>query len=363
MSFFSRLLQPPTYLKLPIFGLDISDRAFKYMKFKETPRNLHVDDFGIEPLPVGLVDSGLITDTGALAQILRAHFAKKPYRFVALALPEEKGFVRTIRMPRVEPEELHEAISLQLEEYIPLPLEEISFAYQAIPDHSPETMDVLITAFPRMLLSTYIDTIKQADLIPVSLEIESQAIARAIIPPQEQPEIVLVIDIGLTRTSFLFAQYGLTHLTSTMPLGGKSFHEAIMKALQVQEPEAERLKKEHGLSNSKDAKPVFDALIPLMKTLVEEVLRRTEFWQEEHRRDYQGNRNKARVGRVYLCGREANLTGLARHLSVELNVPVSLANVWSNVIEDPSYIPEIEFRDSLGYATSIGLALGARLAY
>ena len=350
MPFFSNLLKPPAYLKLPTFGLDISDRSFKYITFKAMPQGFRVEHHHTGEIPAGLITNGVIQDIPALADILRSALSSLPYRHAALALPEEKGFIRTIRMPRIAPEELREAVTLQLEEYVPLPPEETAFDYHLLPTPSDsKTINVLIAAFPSSVLAGYKSVLEQAGFMPTSFEIESQAIARSIIPSSEYQETVLVIDIGLTRTSFLFAKDGYAQFTSTIPLGGTTMHAAIAKTLQIDEAQAEQIKKDHGLSRTKESMPIFEALLPVVQEIKEEVQRRTQFWKDEMGAD---------VSRVYLCGRDANLTGLPRHLSSQLNIPVALANVWINAITSPEYVPEIEFRDSLGYATSIGLALG-----
>lgn len=358
MSLFSRLLQPPPYTQLPVFALDISDRSFKYIQFQKTSHGRRVETFGSGSFPDGLIQSGVITDTAKLAALLQEQLPPKKFRYVALALPEEKGFVRSIRIPEVAAEELREAIALQLEEYVPLPPEETSFVYHVLPEAAPHSMDVLIAAYPTALIAMYRDTMNQAGFVPVSLEIESQAIARSIIPPAEEKESVLIIDIGLTRTSFLFAKNGYTQLTFTIPIGGVTMHESIMKALHVSEAEAEQLKKDHGMGHAKESKHVYEAILPLVTSLEQEIQRHIEFWQEE-----MGKENKTRgvpkLNRMYLCGREANLIGLPQYLSTQLQVPVSLPNVWINALSNQQLVPEIEFRDSLGYATSIGLALGA----
>ncbi len=357
MSFFSHLFDSPSYLQLPIFGLDISDRSFKYIKLAKAARGFYVEDYGDGAFPAGLVANGVVGNEARLAEVLHQALSGKPYRHAALSLPEEKGFVRTIHMPRIAPEELREALTLQMEEHIPLPPDDIAFDYHVLPGHNEQTMDVLIAAFPASLLAGYIHVAEQAGLVLVALEIESQAIARAVIPPAEQQNAVLVIDIGLTRTSFLFARGGYAQMTSTIPLGGETMHTAIAKNLSVDRAKAEQLKIQHGLSRAHDAKPVFEALLPIVQKIKEEIQRRAKYWLHETS-EHQKTKGSGAISRVYLCGRDANLIGLPRHLSSQLGMPVEIANVWSNTIENSSYIPEIEFRDSLGYATSIGLALG-----
>ena len=58
-----------------------------------------------------------------------------------------------------------------------------------------------------------------------------------------------------------------------------------------------------------------------------------------------------------LGGGDSNLTGFAEYLATGLMAPVELANVMVNVNSLDRYVPEINFRDSLSYATAMGLAL------
>ena len=39
-------------------------------------------------------------------------------------------------------------------------------------------------------------------------------------------------------------------------------------------------------------------------------------------------------------------------------MPVEIANVWINIMNPQKLIPEIDFKQSLSFATSLGLALG-----
>lgn len=335
---------------MPAIGLDISDSSFKYVSFQRRQNGFRLKDFGTGEIPAGTITNGVIQNMPQLSQTLSACFAAMPYRYAALSLPEEKAFMRTIQLPALEQEEIESTVALQLEEHIPLGAENIAFACHALPrETDDETRDILVAAFPRDLLLQYREALLAAHMTPLIMEIESQAIARAVIPETEEHERVLVIDIGLTRTSFLFARNGFAQHTATIPLGGKTMNQLIARSLNITEPEAEQFKKEEGHH-------ILEILSPLFGTLQDEIRRQMAFWQASAvGRDSSG---KKEISRVYLCGGDANLSHLSRYLSFELNIPVETGNVWVNVPREQSYVPEIEFRQSLGYATAVGLALG-----
>lgn len=357
MQFLKKMLKPPAYLQVSVFGLDISDNSYKYIKLRPEGSGLVLEDFGSNVIPTGLIESGIIKKPDALAALLRENFSKKKhFRYVSLSLPEEQGFVRLIRLPQIPEEELGEAVALQLEEHIPLAAEEAVFDYQALPGQpTDDHIDVLVVAYPKLVVETYRQVVIDAGLVPVTIEIESQAIARAIIPHTEQHKTVLVVDIGLTRTSFLIAKDGFVQFTSTVPIGGNNIHEAITKTLNVDNKQAEHLKIEAGLTTTPENQQVSAVILPIIQTIKIEMQRRIDFWQSNALQP--NNREAHHTDKVYLCGGDANLKGLAHHLTLQLNASVELANVWTNAVTDPTYVPEIEFKDSLSYATSVGLAL------
>ena len=65
------------------------------------------------------------------------------------------------------------------------------------------------------------------------------------------------------------------------------------------------------------------------------------------------------IEKIYLCGGDSNLAGFVEYLSTGLgiSVKIEIANVFVNVNSLNTYVPEINFSDSLSYATAIGLAL------
>lgn len=353
-------LKPPSYLNLPAFGLDLSDNSFKYVALNETPRGYVLGSFGNVDIPAGVVESGVLKKQEILSSLLKDTFkpAKKLPSYVALSLPEEQGFVRLVRLPQIAPEEIGDALALQLEEDIPMSIDETEFGYKILSSPGENHIDVLVAAFPRILVESYKDAVLSAGLTPVALELESQAVARAIISPEERTSTILIVDIGLTRTSFLIADQGYAVFTSTIPVGGKHLHDAIAKACNVPIKKAEELKIAHGLSQSAEGKEVAAAILPHIQTIKDEMKRRIDYWETDRPREK--NLKTETISKIYLCGGEANVKGLAQHFEYQTELPVSLANVWSNVTADKKYVPEIEFDASLSFATSIGLALGTR---
>ena len=114
------------------------------------------------------------------------------------------------------------------------------------------------------------------------------------------------------------------------------------------------MKTERGISKKKEESELFFSLANTLSVLKDEIEKLVSYWQT-HLERYSNVRQK--ITRVVLCGSESGLQGFPEYLEANLGMPVELGNVWSNVFSFDSYIPPISRKDSLAYATVIGLLL------
>ncbi|MBI2610230.1 type IV pilus assembly protein PilM [Candidatus Giovannonibacteria bacterium] len=351
-----KFFPPPRYLRMPAFGIDISDRSMKYVELVESSGHLEVENFGEKILPPGVIKAGEIKDKDTLASILKEVFEKHASRGVVLSLPEEKAFVDVVTMPAMPSENLREALELQLEEHIPLNARQAIFDFEIIP-HSGDSnnLDLVVVAFPKALVEDYRDVVRQAGLIPISFEMEAHALVRSALPKSER-EPVMVVDFGRTRTSFIIVSEGVVRFTSTVTVAGAALDEVLQRIFKISPEEAERIKNEKGLVRTEENKEVFDALLPTISAIRDEISRHLIFWKE-HAKNV--NFPDPSVRKIYLCGGDSNLYGFKEYLSYELKLPIIMSNPWVNVVDFNDYIPEITYRNSLSYATALGLALAA----
>ena len=363
-------------LKSEAFGLDISDLSLKIIKLKKRGKTFDLVSFGEEEIKPGIIKSGEIRDEEKLAEIIKEALPKVKgekikTKYVIASLPEEKAFLQVIPMPKMTEEDLKSAVIYEAENYIPLPIEEVYFDSQIVlPVHNHlDHFDVLIAALPKKTVNPYFSSLKKAGLEPWALEIESQAIARALIKDEVSPSPVLLIDLGQTRTSFIiFSGYSL-RFTSSIPVSAGSFTEIISKVLKISSVEAERLKIKYGLEESikleikveksetrKKRGEIFEALIPALVDLTQQIKRYLEYYQTHASHEHLPPDGKG-VSKILLCGGGANLKGLPELLSLELRIPTELGNPWINILAEGKKVSKLPFEKSLSYTTAIGLAL------
>jgi len=375
-------------LKPIAFGLDISDLSLKLVKLKPSSEKfsllgtekkkkfLSLASFNEILLKPGIIEKGEIKNEEALVEIIKEAISKVrgekiKTKYVITSLPEEKAFLQVIQMPQMKKEELEKAVYFEAENYIPLPLDQMYIDFQVVKPivNHLDHFDVLIVALPRKTVDSYVACLKKANLIPRVLELESQAMTRALIKNGVTPYPTLIIDCGATKTGLvMFSGYSL-RFTSSISISCQKFTQAISKKFNIKFKEAEKLKLQYGLEGRNylkikqktqketEAIEVFKALSPLLKDFVGQVKDYLTYYHTHIHHEHLPLDGKE-IEKILLCGGGANLKGFAEFLSLELKRPVELGNPWVNILPEPLMeVPELSFEKSLSYTTALGLAL------
>ena len=367
-------------LKPEAFGLDFSDLSLKIIKLEKKGGGFALASYGEIPLKPGIIKKGEVKDEKLLVKVIQKLInsvkgKKINSKYVVASLPEEKAFLQVIEMPRIPREDVKSAVIYEAENYIPLPIEEVYLdsqiikpAHNHLPEHSegwrrtnvlrPDHYDVLIAALPKKTIDPYIKCLKMAGLKPLALEVESLAISRALIKEETTVSPFLIIDLGETRTGFaIFSGHSL-RFTLSIPVSAQKFTEAIARSLEIDLNKAEKLKIKYGLERkTKEGKQIFDALIPPLTDLVEQIKRGIDYHNTHSRHEHLSPDEKE-IKKVLLCGGGAMLKGLTDFLSQSLNLPVEFGNPWVNISsKGQKEISQLSKEQLVKYTSAIGLAL------
>lgn len=354
-KFFLDTLPPPEYLMMPALCLDISDRSVKYIELQKKNGIIFVRQFGLFVLQEGIIEKGEIKQKDKLVEFLKSAKKKLRREYIIASLPEEKVFLSKIKFPIMDEDKIREALTFQIEEYVPLSADEAIFDYEIIRKTQHKNDDHLhlnLAVFPKLFVENYRDAFVESGFTPMAFEMETQAFARAIVP-KEETDNVMVVDFGRTRTTFAIVSEGKAQFAVTVATAGDEIEKAIVNNLGVEKSQVEKIKREKGFIKKKSGEKLFESIKPILLTIKDEAAKHINYWLSH----YEGDQDKAKISKILLCGGESTLVGLAEFLSYELKMKVELGNPWVNVASFDDYIPEIEAKDSLAYATVIGLAL------
>ena len=357
-NFMTRWFPAPRVLYPSSAGVDISDASIKWLALDSSGKKEHIVSWGDEPLTPGIVVDGIVQDASALAGAL-GEVKKKlgGILYAHAALPEETAYIFGMHVPeKSHRESVLNMIEFELEDRVPIPPAGAVYDFDVIMKHDDGAGEEIgVVVFPRELAEGYAIAFRTAGISLLSLEVEARSIARAVSSRSGDEPITLLVDFGLIRTGFAVLKRGIPIFTSTVAVSGAIMTQALMEKMSLSPSLAEEFKNEEGLSAAKGVKsPGVEVLLSTASALADEVARHYHYW--DTRRNERGERVTP-VERVLLVGGGANLKGLPEFLAAKVQAPVVRPNVWRNVCSFDDYVPPIDRRTSLQYATAIGLAL------
>lgn len=335
------------------FGLDVGNSSIHVVQFSGDRKAMGVRAFGQVALPKGVVVSEEIADQKLFQALLgqtldRPQYGRVSTRYAVVNVPESKSFVRVIQIPIMSESEAENAVPVESENFIPLPVDQVYLDWQIL-GTSGDKMNVLIVACPREFVDKYLDALEAAGIKVAALEVESQSVHRALVD-DGSPESSIIADLSANHTSLIVVEDGNLQFTSTVPIAGNTFTETLARSLGVSSAKAELIKRKVGFSNTTEYPNVKTALLPILTNLLVEIKNIANFYHEHAAKT---------ITQVTLTGGSAKLLGLTDFLSSELSgigvKAVSVGDPWKNV-------PGLKSRPldqmaSLDFTTAIGLAM------
>jgi len=344
--------------KVKSFGLDVSDNGIKVMELSPRNHGLFPTAYSEVPLAQNLILNHMISNEDKLADnIKRAVSAAKHIdtEYVTASIPEAKSFVRVLKLPKMPEDELAGAVPFEIEQNIPVPIEMVYMDWQILRE-AKEGLEVMVTATPKDYVDSLVSTLKIAGLVPVAMELESQAMSRSLISKDDNERTVLIVDISSVQTSFVIVEHGHVEYTSSISVAGNAFTESISRNLGMSMADAENAKRQQGLVADIRKGNIRQAILPLLDNIIEEI-RNVARFHEEHSPEH------SEIAEVILSGGSAKLPGIADYVSARLNLmnrsmhQVLLGNPWINIADETRVKLPLTPIEALSYCTVAGLAI------
>lgn len=344
--------------KINSFGIDFSDTVIKTAQLEDRDGKIGLVGLGRYVIPSGIIEDGEILKPQVLADSIKeACRASKPNpiksKFVIYSIPETKGFIRVMRIPFAEGNDLAAAVFSEAEQIFPINLEEAYIDWEILsPDSAHDGfLNVLVAAVPQKIVDSYSEVMRMAGLKPVAAEIESIAITRSLVNENLSKKPVLIIDLGRDRTGFIIFKSPAVQFTASIPVCGKELNKSIAKKFGVTEEEAEAIKNKCGVSMEGDCAEVYQSMDSSFREMTGYINKLLGYYRDHYR-------NEEEISKVIICGGEAKMEGVSALLSMKIKKEVENGNPWINIIlSDLKEIPPISRSESLVFVTVLGLAL------
>ncbi len=336
-------------------GLDIGASSVKAVLLKRSRGGAELVRLGIVPLHPETIVDGVIMDSGTVISAIQQIFAESQIKTkdVVVAVSGHSVIVKKIKVAKMTPKELEEAITFEAEQYVPYAIEDVNLDFQVLEGANPNAteMDVLLVAVKKDIINDYLSIISTAGLNTIVVDVDAFALENAfeMTSQTDREQVVALVNLGAAVMNINILQGGMSEFTRDSPLGGNRYTESIQKMLALSYEQAETLKlggQVEGRSFA-DAQPAIDMV---NAEVAGEVRRSFDFFRSSSHSDI--------IHRVVLSGGCARLPGLVEHLTENLEVPFEVANPLRTIKADPKkFDPEYLEVIAPQLAVSVGLAL------
>lgn len=314
------------YKDQPLFGLDIGSTSLKVMQMMPRKnKTTQVTGFGVSTYyPADCTVEGVVSNKKILGEALYDLLQNRMVgtldtKRVACTVPSSHTFSRPMKLPAMDDDELAEAVRLEVEQYVPVPIDNLYLDWE-ISRKSDKEIELLTVAIPRKVVDSYIDFLQTMGLEPVTLEPTMNALSRLFRnadPSSNLPSIL--VDFGSVATDLAVFDQSL-FVNSTITAGSDGLVTAIAKRLGISASEARNLKNSQGISQ-KDSK-ILDTATPTLENLVREIQKIIRYYNE---RSVTAHRA---ISQIVLTGGGSTMPGLGPYLSKALNMPARKLDPW-----------------------------------
>ena len=338
-------------------GLDIGTHSVHVAQVTVSRGQPSLTNFGGVALPVGAVREGEIVDVDTVAAAVRQLWAdaRLKEKRVNVGVSNQRVVVRQIDLPAMDDEELRSALRFQVQEHIPIAVEDAELDYQRLDEFAGEgdarMLRILLVAAHKDMVANAVGAAGRAGLRPMGVDLNAFAILRSLVPdPEAVDGSEMLVDVGSGVTNIVVHERGTPRFVRILVLGGGDITEALATGLGISYEDAEAIKIQTRLGAATD---------PNAGRILEE--RATQFVDEVRGSlDYYLAQSGAqRITRVLLSGGGAKLGGLLERVASTLRVPVEMGRPLQTLpvkgtVYGPAQLAEVEPL----LATAIGLALG-----
>lgn len=240
----------------------------------------------------------------------------------------QQVFMRFIKLPLIDIDDISEHVGYEAQQHIPFPLDDIIYSYQVLPEREPGEQEVLLVAIKKDVLDNLNTQVEDNGLKTRSVDCSITSLYNAyrISYPEDEGESVVILDIGAKTTDIIFSESG-RFFTRSVTAAGSFITNNIAREFNLSFKEAEQLKIESGMVSlgngfTDNMSEQEAALATTIRTAMSRLSSEVQRTINHYRAQYKGSAPT----KAYICGGGARLPYAVEFLQAALNIPVEYLN-------------------------------------
>ncbi len=346
-------------------GLDLTAKELRCVAINKRGKEITLERFAIGEIPSSVFAAGRVAEPGQLGarikQILNEHGISP--RKAIISLSGKAAITRIIELPKMGQAQTRQAISLQINQYVPFPPGDTVYDYKILPPRpggNASMQEVLLVATRSTTVESLIQTMRASGIEPDGIKITSLAAWNLLETGlQGYTQAVGIIDVRDTVTDLSFFLNGQFRLSRPVELGYDSIVGKLAQLLGVSPSEAEEYLRtepvditipEDEIDPTEDNR-MREALLSVFSGFVSELIRSIRYYESQAQRS-------DRVGKLLLFGNVRLFPNLEKYLEDQTGLEVNVVSFSSLVqYRQGVYSLDVLSENASKFVTSAGLAL------
>jgi len=341
----------------PILGLDITTSSVKLIELSMSGGQYRVESYAAEATPPNSINEKAIVDANAVGDAIKRAVKRSGARAkdAAVAISGDAAITKVIQMPRTLGEnELEGQVEMQADQYIPFPMDEVSFDFEVIgpSEKDPDMLDVLLVATRTENVEQRVAACAAAGLTAKIVDVEAFALENACrllthqMPDGGLQRVIAVVDFGASSTTFSVLRDLKVIYTRDFAFGGQQLTEEVMRTYGLSMEEAGRAKKEGGLPANYQT----EVLDPFIDDMCQQVSRSLQFFLAS-------GAGREQPEQILICGGCANIPGAADVIASRVGIAAERGDPLGQMKVSSKAKGQAVKKDATALLTACGLAL------
>jgi type IV pilus assembly protein PilM len=333
------------------FALDIGTNAVRIVQLGRTGQNSWaMQHYGYVPVDSKITGADSSESQRRLGEVIMTALGQSGIktRNVAIGLPSQKTFTTVIDMPSMDIDELRSTIRYQMDQYIPMPLEDAKVDWRLLGQslHNPQQQEVLLSSTAITYAEERLEFVEGLGLNVIAAEPEPIAMIRSLLPAGIL-DARLIVDMGEQSTDIAMTLADSPRLVRTIPTGVATLIKAAVQNLNVKDDQARQFILKFGLAPDRLEGQVYRAIESTLENFASELTKSLKFFQTRY--------PSTPVGGVYVAGYAAVIPRFAEYVAGKTGTKTEVANPWQKVQVsqgDQQQLAAVAHE----FATAVGLA-------
>ncbi len=307
-------------------ALEIGAQSVSMAVFAPAGKGFALSRYARRDIVLDPVEEGMRLDymSNAIAELVAELKVKGSE--IRTVVSGQQVFMRFIKLPALDMDDLREQVGYEAQQHIPFPIEEIVYSYQTMGLSEDGEREVLLVAMKKDVLDELYGQVQASGLRTKSVDCSISSLYNAYRASYQDTGCAMILDIGAKTTDILFSE-GDRFFTRSVTAAGAFITGAIAREFRIGFREAEELKTTQGVvSMGNGHTDSMEAQQAQLATVIRTAMTRLSSEVQRTITHYRAQYGGSAPVKAYVCGGGARLSYAAEFLESTLNIPVEYLN-------------------------------------